>query len=80
MTRGTERTTVPAVGHSQNHIPHTVIGGSPGFEARRKIRSRQLFPGRMSKSTKCPDSAPQESMYNAVCSLPLRITPSKPDR
>ena len=44
------------------HMPHTVIGAWPSSGPLLKIRSFHVLLGRMSKTTKCPDSAPHRSM------------------
>lgn len=41
------------------HDPQTVIGGLPGCGSLRNTRSSHDFSVRISKTTKCPDSAPQ---------------------
>ena len=49
-------------GRSLDHMPHTVIGSWFGPGSFRNTRSSHVRPCRMSKITKCPDSAPQRSM------------------
>ena len=56
------RRAAPGGGHS----PHTVIGRAPGSGSLRNTRSSQDLLGRRSKTTRCPASAPQRSMYQAV--------------
>ena len=48
------------------YIPQTVTSVSPVRSSRRKTRSSHDLPERWSKISKCPDLAPQRSMYPAV--------------
>ena len=53
-----------AVGSADRHIPQTVTGAapSPAGASRRKIFSSQVLVPEGSKTSRCPDSAPQRSM------------------
>ncbi len=45
------------------HMPQTVTGAAPPADSgRRKIFSSHVLDGERSKTTRCPDSAPQRSM------------------
>ena len=56
-------------------MPQTVIGGPSGGGSRRKIFSSHIRSCERSKTIRCPDSAPQRSVYPRVWAVddPLQV-------